>query len=272
MDKSLFYKAALENLSDLIVITDDHGDILFSSADISQIIHCKPDTAPPFTTISSFTGSLLVDSAKLDSEQEVANIEVNIKGKAKQNITFLVNVKRISLKTKARLYSFRDITKHKISTEKLVQTNEKLELLVNKKTNELHNKSIALAEVLNHLETEKQNIYSRVDANIQTLLLPIIDRLIEKASSLDSSYLKLVKQNLAKLTSSIGIKLTRVQYRLTPKEIELCTLIKGGFSIKEIAIMLNLSSRTVETHRLNIRKKLGITSSKTNLVTYLSNI
>nr|MBF0220613.1 hypothetical protein [Desulfobulbaceae bacterium] len=272
MDEILFYKAALKNLTDLIVITDDHGNILFLSTNASTILSYKPDTALPFTNISSFTGSLLIDSKKLDTQKEVANIEVTVTGKAKQKTMFLVNVKRINLPQKARLYSFRDITKHTIATDQLVAANKKLELLINKKSHTLHNKTIALSEVLNHLEIEKQNIYSRVDVNVHKLLLPIIDRLIEKASSLDSSYLKLVKQNLSKLTSSLGIKLTSLQYRLTPKEIELCNLIKGGFSIKEIAVMQNLSERTVETHRLNIRKKLGIASSKINLVSYLSQL
>ena len=43
---------------------------------------------------------------------------------------------------------------------------------------------------------------------------------------------------------------------LTPREFEVCNMVNGGLNTKEIARILNLSIRTVETHRLNIRKKL----------------
>lgn len=44
-------------------------------------------------------------------------------------------------------------------------------------------------------------------------------------------------------------------FGLTGREIEVLRFIGGGFSNKDIARRLELSVRTVETHRLNIRKK-----------------
>lgn len=135
---------------------------------------------------------------------------------------------------------------------------------------ELQRKNIALKEVFQQLELEKQDLTEKIDVNVQLILLPVIEKLIEKASSLDSRYLMMIKQNLEQLASPVGKKISSLEYNLTPKEIELCPLIKGGFSIKEIAAMHNISERTVETHRRNIRKKLGLTSAKTNLTSYLS--
>lgn len=45
---------------------------------------------------------------------------------------------------------------------------------------------------------------------------------------------------------------------LTAREQEVLDHIAGGQSNKQIARMLDLSVRTVETHRLNIKRKLGI--------------
>lgn len=45
---------------------------------------------------------------------------------------------------------------------------------------------------------------------------------------------------------------------LTPREREVLQCIATGRSNKHIARDLNLSVRTVETHRLNIKRKLGI--------------
>jgi len=49
--------------------------------------------------------------------------------------------------------------------------------------------------------------------------------------------------------------------KLTEREIEIIKLIKNGLTNKEIASILFLSQRTVETHRSRILKKLGIKNS-----------
>jgi len=154
----------------------------------------------------------------------------------------------------------------------IVMKNKELESRVKEITAELERKNIALKEVFSQLEIEKENLTNRIEVNVQKLLLPVIEKLINKSSSLDSRYLMMIKQNLEQLTSSAGIRLSSLEYNLTPKEIELCALIKGGFSIKEIAAMHNLSERTVETHRFNIRKKLGISSTPVNLSSYLASL
>ncbi len=45
---------------------------------------------------------------------------------------------------------------------------------------------------------------------------------------------------------------------LTDREREILILVAQGNSNKRIAQQLDVSVRTVETHRLNLRKKLGI--------------
>ncbi len=165
-----------------------------------------------------------------------------------------------------------DISERKSNEAQLRAAKDEINLQLKKRSVELLRKNIALTEVLSQLEIEKANLDTKVSVNVRKMLMPIVEKLIEKSSSLDSRYLMMLKQNLEHLTSSIGIKLSSNEYNLTPKEIELCTLIKNGFSIKEISTMQNLSERTVETHRFNIRKKLGMTSSKINLSSYLAQL
>jgi DNA-binding CsgD family transcriptional regulator len=52
-------------------------------------------------------------------------------------------------------------------------------------------------------------------------------------------------------------------------EIKVANHISDGKGNKEIADLLNLSPRTVEVHRYNIRKKIGIEKKRGNLKTYL---
>jgi len=54
---------------------------------------------------------------------------------------------------------------------------------------------------------------------------------------------------------------------LTPREREVIQLLAEGKSSKEVAAMLNLSTKTAETHRSNIMRKLGFHSIR-DLVVY----
>jgi len=45
---------------------------------------------------------------------------------------------------------------------------------------------------------------------------------------------------------------------LTPREREILKLLAEGNSVKEIAVLLGLSVKTVEAHKFNLMRKLGI--------------
>jgi len=54
---------------------------------------------------------------------------------------------------------------------------------------------------------------------------------------------------------------------LTPREVDVLRLLARGNTNRQIAELLNLSIRTVETHRANLMGKLGL-ASRVELVTY----
>lgn len=66
-------------------------------------------------------------------------------------------------------------------------------------------------------------------------------------------------------------KLIGLYPTLTRAELRTCLLLRMSLSNKEIASLLNISARTVDTHRTNIRKKMGL-KKKENLVALLSGI
>ena len=45
--------------------------------------------------------------------------------------------------------------------------------------------------------------------------------------------------------------------KLTEREIQILTMMQEGLISKEVAAVLNISVRTVETYRRNINEKLG---------------
>jgi DNA-binding NarL/FixJ family response regulator len=86
--------------------------------------------------------------------------------------------------------------------------------------------------------------------------MPILKKLRLKGVS--PKYIKLLEHNLKELTSSFGSKISQRSAKLTSREIEICGMIKGGLGSKEISELLNVSRQTIEKHRKNIRKKLGL--------------
>ena len=60
----------------------------------------------------------------------------------------------------------------------------------------------------------------------------------------------------------ITTKEHQIKSILSPSEYRVASLISDGKNSQEIATILNLSPRTVEWHRMNIRKKLSISDRK----------
>jgi len=136
----------------------------------------------------------------------------------------------------------------------------------------LKEKNIALREAMNQLITEKNNLEKKVMANVDNLLLPLLKKLENRASALEKEKLNLLDKKIEQLILSFGPQVSKKNPKLTPRENEICNMIRGGLSSKEVAKILNISYRSVETYRNYIRKKLGITNQKVNLASYLATL
>lgn len=136
----------------------------------------------------------------------------------------------------------------------------------------LQDKNIALREIMEQVLTEKKNLEERVLANVDRLLLPLIRKLKNRDARMEQQYIRLLEENLMSLTSQFGSKISRIIPKLTPRENEICNMIRSGLSSKEIAGVLNISFRSVETYRNFIRKKLGITHKKVNLASFFASL
>ena len=136
----------------------------------------------------------------------------------------------------------------------------------------IEQKNAALREILEQIEIEKKKIKDDVHLNVEEVLLPALKKLRRKGTRLDKKYIDALEQNLKDLTSSFGTSVSEKQLKLSPREVEVANLIKNGLSSKEICQMLNISFKTIETHRNKIRKKLGIINKEVNLTTYLQSL
>lgn len=72
-----------------------------------------------------------------------------------------------------------------------------------------------------------------------------------------NGYLKKASGTSTKTTSDVSTDV-KIDYHITKREKQILQLVYDGHSNKEIADELQKSIRTVETHRFNIMKKLGV--------------
>jgi PAS domain S-box-containing protein len=132
--------------------------------------------------------------------------------------------------------------------------------------------NLTLKNVLNSIELDKKELENRVASKIKTSLLPSIKKI---ANTTDDSvrriYLSLLEQQLLSLTAGFERELDGGLLKLSRTEIEVCRFIQAGSSSKDICEALKLSFDTVQTHRRNIRKKLGLNGRKLNLHAFLLN-
>jgi len=134
----------------------------------------------------------------------------------------------------------------------------------------LRNKNIAMTEILNQVKSQNREIAGRIQANIDNIVLPILERLEQDLENTSyESNLGLLKQNLQEIASPLYSRLTREFNTLSPKELQVCNMISRGYSSKEIARLEHIAPATVNRHRENIRKKLGLTNKSINLERYL---
>ena len=138
------------------------------------------------------------------------------------------------------------------------------------KTNNLEETNTALKVLLKKRNTDKAEIEEKVLLNVKELLEPYLEKL--KKSGLNGrqmTFVNVLESNLKDLISSFTQKLSSKLFNLTPAELQVANFVKHGKNTKEIAILLNLSPKTIKNHRGNIRKKLELTKKRINLRSYL---
>ncbi len=164
-----------------------------------------------------------------------------------------------------------DITRLKKAETALIDARAELEHRVEERTLELAETNIALNVLLKKREQDKETLEHQVVANVTELIEPYLKKLKDSRLSKSQQVVAdIIQSNLKELTSQFTNNLS-VQFRkLTPTEIQVANLVKLGKRTKEIAEVMNLSPGTINIHRKNIRKKLGLTNQKVNLQSMLS--
>jgi DNA-binding CsgD family transcriptional regulator len=128
----------------------------------------------------------------------------------------------------------------------------------------------ALEILLKKRDEDRIDLEEKMVSNVRELVYPYLAKLNNgKLPDREKAFVSIIESNLKDIISPFARSLTRKYLGLTPTEIQVANLIKQGKTTKDISDLNNLSPRTIEFHRDNIRTKLGIKNKKINLRTYL---
>lgn len=142
-----------------------------------------------------------------------------------------------------------------------------------RKANKLVELNAALKVILKQREEDREELEEKVLANITHFITPNLEKLKKQKIDQESkTILEMMESSLNNIISPFGSKVSSKYLKLTPTEIKVANLVKEGKSIKEIAEIMTVSHHTIDLHRFNLRKKLGLKSRKINLRSYLCSL
>lgn len=131
----------------------------------------------------------------------------------------------------------------------------------------------ALKVLLKKRDEDRKALEEKVLYNVKSLIRPYLDKLkTSRLNARQEAYLDILESNLNEIVSPLSRTLSFDYLGFTPTEIKVASMVKQGIKAREIARMLDISTRTVEGYRYAIRDRLGIKGKKVNLRTYLLSI
>jgi len=158
--------------------------------------------------------------------------------------------------------NIRNITGHKLTVTTLAIQSQQLE-----QTN------AALRALLRQQQQDLRDTEKKFVTNINKLVFPYIRELRKlNLARKPSTYLDIINTHLQLAINPFLQNLSAQYAVLTPREIQISSLAKEGKTSRDIADLLNIALSSVNFHRRNIRKKLGLKGTKTNMRSFLTTL
>ncbi len=264
-------EATLNALPDILFEVDREGRIHDYRAPYPNLLYAKPNNFLGKTVaevIPKEAAEIIMEAIKQATEKGQSSGAVySLKtGWGLRWFELSIAVKGDPKSKDIRLTALaRDVTERKQAEDLLKQTAEELQ----KQKMILTEKNIALKQVLDHIESKTQDSRRKICRDLDEALIPALERMKRKADPSFKSGIESLEATIKNILSRDLDDFKSRKSKLTPREMDICDMIKSGMSSKQISDQLNLSLVTVHKHREQVRKKLGITNKNINLSTYL---
>ena len=139
-----------------------------------------------------------------------------------------------------------------------------------RKSAELERQNRDLRQLLQHNADDSRELEAGVVRNAHGILKPLITAMQQnRTSPAQTVCLNRLNRQLDDLLDSLAPRLDSPRFNLTVQELRVARLIREGFASRQIADRLQIRLRTVTTHRVRIRTKLGIKGQRRNMRTCL---
>ncbi len=272
------YKEALDAHS-IVAITDRRGNITYVNAAFCRISQYSRDEL--------IGNDHRIINSRFHEQDFFAHLwktitsgqqwRGDIRNRAKDGSYYWVQTTIIPfIDQKEKIFQFvavrTDISDKVLAAKKLRRGNQRLrtlsEALRSEKKN-LHAKNLALNELISHIENDKELVKATIARNVETIIMPLLATLKASSRGQDAKLIEVISKSLREMGEVFFPANQVVSARLTPRELMICSMVKNGLSVKEMADQLHVSPRTGEKHRENIREKLGLRAQKLNLASYL---
>lgn len=272
-----YARTILNSLSAHIAIIDEHGIILETNVAWRRFASRNEISMRPDTLHVNYLA--ICDCASGDSAESSKDVAKGIRKVIRGEMDeFVIDYPCHSPDEKRWFYmratravgegplrvviSHENITALKIAEEKLKQREDQLQ----EKTSRLEEANSALRAVIRQNDEDRRELEQIVLQNIRETILPKVKQLQEKEKNYSMRKLAdQIEADLNDIASPFLHRLSNLATVLTPQEMKIAQLIKEGKSTKEMAEDLSLSIPTINFHRRNLRQKLGISGSSTNL-------
>ena len=147
-----------------------------------------------------------------------------------------------------------------------------LEERLRQEKNQSEEMNLTLRNVLKTIETDRREFEQRLVTHIRTNILPALGKIeTESIPEVRASFLDMLRGPLISMTTGFENAIDADLLKLSKTELRICRFLQAGCSSKEICEAMNLAFDTIQTHRKNIRRKLGLRGKDVNLHAYLAN-
>lgn len=267
------YRELFEHANDIIFILDFDGRIQSCNAAAANTYGYEPQQ------LLGLNIEALLDRDHLPVMREF--IRRKVEGIDVQNpqefLTHTRDGEAVWVEVNARIVSENDrpvavhgIARNITDRKKMEEALRKRERELEEKSRNLEDANTALKVLLKRREEDRTELEEKVICNTRELILPYIENLkITPVDSHQRNQLAILERHINEIISPFLRTLSSKHPNLTPMEIKVVTFIREGRTTKEIADLLNVSARTVDVHRDNIRKKMGLKNRKANLRSHL---
>jgi len=182
-------------------------------------------------------------------------------------------VRKPSGEPKYFITTVKDISKQKAAEAAVQKAHDELKkkaIELEMKTKSLQELNTAMEVLLKKRKADKIEMEDSVLTNVKELIEPYFSKMRKtKLDDRQNAFLEIVESNLKEITNPFTRRMAMKHLNLTRTETQIANMIKHGNPTKKIAGILNISPRTVDTHRKNIRKKIGLNQKRANLRSYL---